>query len=159
MEINVIYMDDIYENCENQSQENIVELKINIIKEKAKTDNRFFFCGDDLLICKGDLRKELGLESLGIEDFISTLYSNYASDCIRIGDLEEDKKPLIDRLAMDMEYNESETMSIIEEAFVKQDYHILTGKLVNSKFKFVIMDRIRKLQDILLLDHSDLEWR
>lgn len=159
MDINVIYTDDLYTDNMSLSEEKVIESIIENIKDLANTDDRIIY-DSNYLIMKGDLRKELRIESAQVDSLISFLFTSASEDdYIEIGKIKINRHDCMVKLINNLEDEEVSTINILNIAFCKNDMRMLCDELVNTQVKFVLLEEIKLLQDELLKNYRNLNWK
>lgn len=162
MKIYVGYLESLYFDNVGEAEDRLTEAKINVIKEKAKTNDNILI-KDDSIYMIGDLGKELGIDWINWEEF-DTFINNYdCGDWIDIlgRHFSIQKKECINLLKRKIENDDGKVLEIIKNEFKKsetEENFIL--KLINSQIKYVLLDKINTLQTMLIeTDFDNIEWK
>lgn len=157
MEIYVGYLESVYDECETELEEKLAETKIQVIKEKAKKDNRVFIDGDYVYMI-GDLSKELDISFT--EPFSTYVQAYDCGDWIKLEGIEIQKRDCINLLKDKILTNDELTVKTIERIFSNEENEkcFIYG-LIDSQVKHVVLDKIIKLQKLLVEEYNQVSWK
>lgn len=157
MEIYVGYLGSIYDGCKTELEEKLAEIKIQVIKERAKEDNRVFIDGDYVYMI-GNLSKELDINFA--EPFSAHIRSYDCGDWIKLEGIEIQKRDCISLLEDKILANDELTIKTIEKIFSNEENEkcFICG-LIDSQVKYVVLDKIIKLQKLLVEDYNKVSWK
>lgn len=157
MKIYVGWLEDIYEECET---EDLGEAKVNFIKQKAKIDNRITIDHDYLYMIEGS-HNELGININNIDRFEEYMQNWDCGDWIDLtSEVSVKKEECIELLCKKIEENDNELIKEIKNEFSKgEEDRNFIGRLINGQIKYVLLNRIQELQNILVEDDfKEIEW-
>lgn len=158
MEISYIYTDRLYDECETEEQELLVEERIKEIEAMSKT-HRNIVCEGESIFVIGDAKEILGIEKEKTQDIIDFLNCNNCSDSVEIEGLTFLKSDCIEMLDKNLKLNEAHLMSLLFDLFSKSKIEDFAEKLINSQFKYAVEEKINKLQNIIKDDNLKINWR
>jgi hypothetical protein len=159
MKIYTSYLEGMYDDCEIEAEEKVVDAKINLLQEKAKTDNRITI-DDNNIFMIGDLHRELGLDSA--EEFDEFIKCYDCGDWIDvIKGIKINKINCIKLLIEKIESEDSNIVDLIKVEFSKERMNNdFIYELINTQIKYVLLDKIQELQKILIdTDFKNIKWR
>jgi hypothetical protein len=161
MDIKVIYVDWFFNGCHTETQEQIIEAKIKKLKEIAKTnDNLLYDDKFEMFYIIGDM-KEFDLEEGREESICTWLSSCNESDEVEIAGIKYYKEDCIDMLGEKLD-NDEELQGYIKLIFKQSslDENFDLGEvLINKMIKYVMLDKINTLQQCLVKEKLEINWK
>lgn len=160
MDIKVMYNDWFFNNCDTEDQEKIIEAKINALIEVAKTNNKLLYNKSrDMFYILGDL-KEFDLPEDCGEDIYTWLSECNCSDEVDIADITFYKQDCIDILKEKLN-SDIELQNYIELMFNQSYIEDINFDevLINKMIKYVMLEKINNLQQVLIKENPQIDWK
>ena len=161
MDIKVIYVDWFYNGCDTDLQEKVIEAKIKALIEISKINDKILYDNkNDVFYTIGHL-KEFDIEEDRIESICKWLSDCNCGDEVELAGIKYRKDDCIKMLSEKLDNDEElqEYIKLVFKQYGSEEDFDLGEILINKMIKHIILEKINILQECLVKEKLEIEWK